>query len=275
MTNHYATIAKSIQFIKENVKQQPSLDDIAQAVNLSPFHFQKLFKDWAGVSPKKFIQYLTVEHAKSILNSSKATLLETAHNVGLSGTGRLHDLFVTIEGMTPGEFKNHGESLNISYQFYDSLFGNILIASTDKGICHISFSEDDLSILKSTFKNATFTKQDRCFHIDALSVFKNETTDLNQMKLHLKGTEFQLKVWSALLSIPSGHLSTYGALSEDIGSPKAARAVGTAIGSNPIAYIIPCHRVIQQSGNIGGYMWGETRKQIIISWEASQTIKAI
>jgi AraC family transcriptional regulator of adaptative response/methylated-DNA-[protein]-cysteine methyltransferase len=260
---NYTRIAEAITYIKANFKEQPSLKDIAKEVHLSPFHFQRLFTDWAGVSPKKFIQYISIEYAKQLLIGKEATLHETVYQTGLSGTSRLHDLFIKIEGMTPGEFKNGGESLSISYSCAESPFGNIIVASTHKGICHLAFfdnQEEALSKLKEKFPNATYNQMVDIRQQDALFIFQHDWSKLNQIKLHLIGTLFQLKVWQALLKIPMGNLSTYGSVAKNIENPKAARAIGTAIGNNPIAFLIPCHRVIQATGNSGGYMWGETRK---------------
>ena len=272
-TNYYR-IAKAIDYINEHFKEQPSLNTIANTVGISPFHFQRLFTEWAGVSPKKFMQYLSIEYAKQLLKKEQSTVLDTAYSTGLSGTSRLHDLFVNIEGMTPGEFKNGGEKLSINYCFADSPFGKIIVASTMKGICHMFFDEDEnraLSDLKQRFPQAQYHHLVDKFQQDALFVFQHDWQQIDQIKLHLKGTDFQLKVWNALLTIPLGQLTTYGGMSKKIGNPNASRAVGTAIGNNPVAFLIPCHRVIQSSGNVGGYMWGSTRKSAIIGWEASKS----
>ncbi|PZO32211.1 MAG: cysteine methyltransferase, partial [Flavobacteriaceae bacterium] len=197
-----------------------------------------------------------------------------AYETGLSGTGRLHDLFIKIEGMTPGEFKNGGENLSINYSYAESPFGNIIVASTPKGICYMAFSENEdqsFSNLKSHFPNAAIKQKLDLIQQNALYIFTHDWDKLHQVKLHLKGTDFQLKVWETLLKIPMGDLSTYGKIAERIQKPRASRAVGTAIGSNPVAFLIPCHRVIQSSGNFGGYMWGNTRKTAIIGWEAAQS----
>lgn len=196
---------------------------------------------------------------------------------GFSGTGRLHDLFVSIEGMTPGEYKNGGESLEINYSFAESPFGKLIVASTSKGICHMSFIDDDQTAfddLKSRFPNAIYRQFLDKYQQDGLSIFQNDWSKQEQIKLHLNGTPFQLKVWETLLKIPSGSLSVYGSIAQKIERPKATRAVGSAIGKNPVAFLIPCHRVIQSSGKIGGYMWGNTRKSAIIGWEAAQMASA-
>ncbi|MFP7655816.1 MULTISPECIES: bifunctional helix-turn-helix domain-containing protein/methylated-DNA--[protein]-cysteine S-methyltransferase [Chryseobacterium] len=274
----YNRIAKAIEYIQSNFKLQPSLEEVAEKVHLSPTHFQKIFTDWAGTSPKKFLQFISIEHAKSLLKEEKLSVFDAAYETGLSSTSRLHDLFVKIEGMSPAEFKNGGKSLRINHSFSESPFGNILVASTEKGICHLAFENNQemaLGNLKAQFPNASFYEKQDQFQKDALSIFGKDWNKLNTVKLHLKGTDFQLKVWESLLTIPMGKLSTYGNLAGKIGNPKASRAVGTAIGSNPVAFLIPCHRVIQSSGNMGGYRWGKDRKQLIIGWESSRTSNAI
>lgn len=216
---------------------------------------------------------MSLEHAKKILRQQQATLAEAASETGLSGTGRLHDLFVTIEGMTPAEYKHGGKSLTISYSMAESPFGMLLVASTPRGVCHMAFTdnlEEGMQALKSHFPNARFREGEDELQKSALAIFSRDWSSPDKVRLHLKGTEFQLRVWEALLKIPSGVLTTYGAIAGSISKPNASRAVGTAIGSNPIAYLIPCHRVIQSSGIIGGYMWGPTRKAAMIGWEAAK-----
>lgn len=271
---NYQRIAEAIAYIQSNFKDQPNLDEVAQRVHLSTYHFQRLFSDWAGVSPKKFLQYVSVEHAKQLLQQQQTSLAEAAYQTGLSGTGRLHDLFVQIEGMTPGEYKNGGEHLQINYSFAESPFGSVLVASTAKGICHLSFTENATEAfehLRNRFPRAQYRQMTDLLQQHALYIFGHDWHELPQIKLHLKGTAFQLKVWEALLRIPMGQLATYGSLAAGIEHPKASRAVGTAIGSNPVAYLIPCHRVIQSSGTLGGYRWGNTRKTAIIGWEAARS----
>jgi len=271
---NYKRIAEAIEYIKLNFKEQPNLDEVAKKVHLSPFHFQRLFSEWAGTTPKKFLQYTSIEHAKKLLKDQQATLFDTAFETGLSGTGRLHDLFINIEGMTPAEYKNGAKNLSINYSFAESPFGNLIVASTSKGVCYMAFNDDEINALnelKQKFPNATFQRKLDLIQQNALFIFQNDWSKLPEIKLHLKGTEFQLKVWETLLKVPMGKLSTYGNIAEKIGNAKASRAVGTAIGSNPVAFLIPCHRVIQSSGNIGGYMWGNTRKTAIIGWESAKT----
>lgn len=270
---NFDRIAQAIGFIQSNFKLQPQLEEVAEKVHMSPFHFQRMFTEWAGVSPKKFLQYISVQYAKQVLKDQQATLFDAAFYTGLSGTGRLHDLFVQIEGMTPGEYKHGGQDLQINYSYFESPFGPLLVASTAKGICYIAFA-DDLEVayaaLAHHFPRARFTQMADLLQQNAMKIFTDDWESLSKVKLHLKGTEFQLKVWEALLKVPKGGLSTYGTIAASIQQPSASRAVGTAIGSNPVAYLIPCHRVIQSTGVIGGYMWGTPRKSAIIGWEAAQ-----
>jgi AraC family transcriptional regulator of adaptative response/methylated-DNA-[protein]-cysteine methyltransferase len=272
-TINYHRIEKAISFIIQNHKSQPSLDEIATAVGLSSFHFQRLFHEWAGVSPKAFIQYLTIEHARKLLKQSKS-LFDTAFEAGLSGTGRLHDLFIKIEAMTPAQFKEEGKGLKICYCFEETQFGTVLIASTSKGICYLTFCADnvaELDRLFATFPKAIFANEKTVLHDSALAIIGGDSNnELSQIKLHLRGTKFQLKVWEALLRIPRGRLATYGQVSEVIDNAAASRATGSAIGKNPVAFLIPCHRVIQASGITGNYMWGPMRKNAIIAWESAQ-----
>lgn len=271
---NFSRIAAAITYITNNYTDQPGFAEVAEKIHLSPFHFQRLFSEWAGVSPKKFLQYITVEHAKVLLKKDQATLFETAIETGLSGTGRLHDLFINIEGMTPGEYKNGGEKLEINYSFAESPFGNILLASTAKGICHISFADDEhiaLTSLKENFPNAGYKQMVDLAQQHALYFFTHDWSKLEQVKLHLKGTAFQLKVWETLLKIPMGRLCTYGNIAKQVQRVNASRAVGSAVGDNPVAFLIPCHRVIQSSGIIGQYHWGSIRKKAMIGWEVAHS----
>lgn len=271
---NYDRIAQAIEYIKNNFKAQPNLEDVAAKVHLSPFHFQRLFSEWAGTTPKKFLQYISIEHAKKLLAQKQVTLFEAAFETGLSGTARLHDLFVNIKGMTPAEYKNGGKNLSINFSFAQSPFGNLIVASTEKGVCYMAFNDDEacaINDLKQRFPFAHFQQKLDWNQQNALLIFSSDWSKLPEVKLHLKGTDFQLKVWETLLKIPMGKLSTYGNIAEQIGNTNASRAVGSAIGSNPVAFLIPCHRVIQSSGKLGGYMWGETRKTAIIAWESAKT----
>jgi AraC family transcriptional regulator of adaptative response/methylated-DNA-[protein]-cysteine methyltransferase len=270
----FKRIAEAIEYLTQSYQEQPRLEEVAEKVHLSAFHFQRLFTEWAGVSPKKFLQFITVERAKSILLDKKATLVDAAFETGLSGTGRLHDLFIKVEGMTPGEYKNGGADLSINYSFAETPFGNLLVASTAKGICHMSFTDDEqlsLHQLRQQFPNAAYHQVVDLIQQNALYIFTHDWTKLDEIKLHLKGTAFQLKVWEALLSIPIGGLSTYKSIAGKIDHPNALRAVGSAVGQNPVAFIIPCHRVIQSSGTFGNYHWGAVRKTALIGWEAART----
>ena len=274
MTN-YARIATAIDYIKINFKRQPDLDEVAASVHISPFHFQRMFREWAGVSPKKFLQYLSVEHAKAMLKQKGATLSDAAFETGLSGTGRLHDLFIGMEGMTPGEYKNGGGALSIRYSFAPTPFGEVIVASTSKGICHLAFADDRteaLASLRERFPNAQYQEGAGPIQQNALSLFSQDWSHLSAIKLHVRATPFQLKVWEALVRIPPGRLATYSSLAERIGHPGASRAVGTAVAGNPVAFLIPCHRVILSTGESGQYHWGSTRKTALIGWEAAKML---
>lgn len=283
---NYDRVAEAIDYIRDHFQSQPTLEEVANKVHLSAYHFQRLFTDWAGVSPKKFLQYISVEHAKEVLKDQRATVYDAAFETGLSGTGRLHDLFVRIEGMTPGEFRNGGAELEINYGFAESPFGEMLVASTAKGICYMAFVEREAAPgerngselaayadLQSRFPNARFRQVTDLVQQNALYIFTQDWSRLPAIKMHLKGTEFQLKVWETLLRIPMGGLTTYKDIAGRIGNPQASRAVGTAVGNNPVAFLIPCHRVIQSTGVIGQYHWGAGRKTAMIGWEAARTGK--
>jgi AraC family transcriptional regulator, regulatory protein of adaptative response / methylated-DNA-[protein]-cysteine methyltransferase len=268
----YERIKKAIEYIHQHFQEQPQLEKVAKEVYLSPFHFQRLFKKWAGVSPKKFLQYISISHAKKLLEQD-ATLEAASFEAGLSGTSRLHDLFIHIEGMTPGEYKNDGQNLKMLYSFSETSFGTILIASTPKGICHLSFIESRkkaLDELRHKWKNASFKEGTDVQQKNVFSLFVDGKEDLKKIQLHLKGTDFQLKVWEALLKIPPGNVSSYKTIASKIHQPAAIRAVGSAVGENPVAFLIPCHRVIRSTGLIGDYHWGSVRKKAILGWESSR-----
>jgi len=270
----YERVANAIDYIRTNFKEQPALEQIAAHVHLSPYHFQKLFSKWAGTTPKKFLQFISVEYAKSLLCEKQTTLFDTAFQTGLSGTGRLLDLFVNIEGMTPAEFRNRGKDLQINYGFCDTPFGPVIIGATAKGICHLAFYDDQeqaVNKLAGQFPLAVIQLKFTEAHGRIANLFSSRSNEISKIRLHVKGSPFQIKVWQALLTIPEGQLSTYGKIAGKIGNAKASRAVGTAIGTNPVAYLIPCHRVIQSGGQFGGYMWGSTRKAAIIGWEQAKT----
>lgn len=275
---NYERIAKAIQYIQDHFQEKPSLDAIAEHVHLSPFHFQRLFSDWAGTSPKKFLQYTQVNYAKKLLKEEQKTLFETHLLTGVGSTSRLHDMFVQIEGMTPAEYKQGAEGLDISYSWQETPFGICLVASTEKGICYMAFvdqKEEGLNEFEKVFENANISEQELPIHLEAVRIFNPEDNSLKRIKLHLKGTPFQLKVWQALLQIPLGEVSSYKDIANKIEQPNASRAVGTAIGQNPIAYLIPCHRVIQTTGQTGGYRWKPIRKSVILGWEFAQNDKEI
>lgn len=264
---NFDKIAKAIAYIRQHFKAQPSLDQVAEAIHMSPFHFQRLFTEWAGVSPKKSIQYLTIEHAKTVPRETQSTLSEAAHESGLSGIGRLHDLFIGIEAMSPGEYKNGGASLTICHSYFETPFGTMLAASTEKGVCYVAFIDDIATAtdrIRRMFPSATHFKKSAPSHATVQGFLSLDFRNAKAIRLHLKGTPFQLKVWKALLSIPLGGLSTYGSIAAQIDHPKACRAVGTAVGDNPISVLVPCHRVIRSDGSLGQYYWGPTRKAAIV-----------
>lgn len=271
---NYERIATAIDYIARHFKDQPDLDRVAAQVHMSPFHFQRLFREWAGVSPKKFLQYISLGYAKSIIKDPEGNLEDTAMETGLSGTGRLHDLFVQIEGMTPGTFKNGGSNLHIRYSYAESPFGPVLAASTDKGLCHMAFIQEEKEALESLIRQFPAARLEQMTDLHqhkALSIFSRDWSRLQEIRLHLKGSPFQLKVWESLLRVPMGHTTSYGRIAAAIGHPGASRAVGSAVGDNPVAFLIPCHRVIRATGHIGEYHWGSTRKTAILGWEAAQT----
>jgi AraC family transcriptional regulator of adaptative response/methylated-DNA-[protein]-cysteine methyltransferase len=269
----YQRIETAIRFLEAHALEQPSLDEVAEHIGLSPFHFQRLFKRWAGVSPKRFLQYLTVESAKQLLQDS-VSVLETSYEVGLSGPGRLHDLFVNVDAMTPGEYKQQGKGIEIRYAFHETPFGECLAAETDRGICFLGFVTDGdragaIDDLQGRWKEALLANTPGVCGESVQQIFSS-TKDPAQkpVQLFLSGTNFQLKVWEALLKIPEGAVISYGDLANNLGKPNAHRAVGTAVGQNPISYLIPCHRVLRASGDIGGYHWGVARKKAILAQEA-------
>jgi len=271
----YARIEQAIHFLEKNFRQQPDLKEVASSIGLSEYHFQRLFSRWAGISPKRFLQFLTVEYAKRLLTESK-NLLDVTYESGLSSPGRLHDLFVSCEAMTPGEFKKQAEGLEIIYGFHPSPFGECLLSMTERGICGLDFvpegkREAVLNELKTEWPKANFTEDPTQTKPVVERIF-NPVKDKQALPVVLKGTNFQIKVWQALLKIPSGTVVSYSDIAADIGKPKATRAVANAIARNPVGFVIPCHRVIRKMGKIGEYHWGATRKRAIIAWEASQKV---
>ena len=265
----FYTIKKAIHFIAENYQKQPDLDEIAESVYLSKFHFQRLFQKWAGISPKGFLQYITIEHAKKCLAEGRSTL-DTASDVGLSGNSRLHDLFIKIEGCTPGDFKKRGKGLKIKYDIINTPFGKAGVAETEIGICGISFLEENehfTEYLKRDFFESEIVKGLGVQGSAVNKYFSDWKVPSRNIVLDLRGTPFQIMVWKSLLTIPSSNLIAYNDVAQMIHESGAVRAVGTAIARNPIAYLIPCHRVIRQSGQIGDYRWGRDRKAAIIGYE--------
>jgi len=267
----YYRIEKAIQYLENNYKDQPDLKVIADSLHLSEAHFQKMFKKWVGISPKKFLQFLTLEYTKEKLKSS--TFMNATYEAGLSSTSRLHELFVNIGAITPKEYRSMGKDLKIYYGFHDSQFGLCLIAITDKGICHLAFGSNQdkatlLEELKNEWANAQITEDRTKTTLYFNLIFKQDKKD--SIPILLKGTNFQIQVWKALLKIPEGQLTTYENIAKVINNPSALRAVGTAVGSNHISYLIPCHRVINKVGIIGKYRWGSARKKAMIAWEATK-----
>ena len=271
----YQRIEKAILYIEANYRNQPSLRQIADHVGLSEYHFQRLFTRWAGTSPQRFVRFLTKEYAKEQLATS-TNLLAATHQVGLSSPSRLHDLFVTYEGMTPAEFRALGAGVAIRYGVHATPFGECLIAITERGITDLRFLEEAdhieavLTQLKLEWPQAEVIPDDTATLSCIQSLFYSKSNSTEPLPLLLRGTNFQIKVWEALLRIPVGRLVSYDDVARAIGQPTAARAVGTAIGSNRIAYLIPCHRVLQKSGGLGGYRWGTARKQAMLGYEAGQ-----
>ncbi|GAB3898460.1 methylated-DNA--[protein]-cysteine S-methyltransferase [Larkinella knui] len=274
----YQQIARSIEFLTENFRGQPSLADVADRANLSEYHFQRLFSDWAGVSPKKFLQYLTLDFAKERLRRG-LTLAEAADEAGLSGTGRLHDLFVVLEGVTPGQFKQAGNGLTIRYAVFESPFGPYVLGAIGDKICKLEFLDeveptDEISLAErfiTDWPEARLLPDAASLRPLATTIFAE--TGRKPLRILVKASPFQLKVWEALLRIPEGQVVSYDQIASAIGMPAASRAVGTAIGSNPVGYLIPCHRVIRKTGLFGNYRWGTTRKTALLGWEAAYAAK--
>ncbi len=275
---HYQLIQNVIEYLIQNFESQPNLDSLAQIAKLSPSHFQKLFLEYVGVTPKQFLSSVTVTHAKRIIQ--KTSILDTTYRLGLSSTGRLHDLFIKLEGMTPGEYKSFGEGVVLYYEFFPTILGEMVVVSSEKSIQSLQFlqlgqdKEESLSAIKVSFSNASWIEEQREIHNPVKDFLQTFSLPKSPIHLSVLGTPFQIKVWQSLLSIPSGDTSTYGEIAESIGKKNAQRAVGTAIGKNPIAVLIPCHRVIQSSGLFGGYRWDPKRKQTLLLWEkATHSLK--
>jgi AraC family transcriptional regulator, regulatory protein of adaptative response / methylated-DNA-[protein]-cysteine methyltransferase len=273
---NYVRIEQAIRYLEENFRRQPELDEVAEKVHLSPFHFQRIFTEWAGISPKRFLQFLTVDFLKEKLEESK-NLVEAAESAGLSSQSRVYDLFTTLEAVTPQEYKLKGSGIRIEYGFHETLFGYCLIGVTERGICWLSFLRSDedpkmeLEKMKAHWHNSIF-HEDKKLTADFVDrIFYPAQSD-KKLHVFVKGTNFQVKVWEALLRIPQGNVITYQGIAEQIESPRAMQAVGSAVGSNHIAFLIPCHRVIRKDGILGEYRWTSARKKSIIGWEMAKAV---
>ena len=279
VASDYTRIEQALAFIAERIDDQPDLDRIAAEIGLSAHHFQRLFTRWVGVSPKKFLQYLSLDRAKACLSES-GSVLDAAYAAGLSGPGRLHDLFVSHEAVTPGEFKRRGEGLAIRYGYADSPFGEALIFTTPRGICGLAFVGADgrgacFEDMAARWRSAGFTEDPSTVGRLGRAIFEPGSGEAAKLKLVLYGSPFQIKVWEALLRIPQGALVSYDAIAASVGARGAARAVGSAVGDNPISFLIPCHRVIRKSGAISDYHWGRPRKMALIGWEAARAERRV
>ncbi len=274
----YDHVRKAIEFISQNWRDHPSLDTISDHIGLSSTHFQKTFKRWAGLSPKDFLQAITLSHARDMLHGS-ASLLEIAHELGLSGPARLHDLFISHEAMTPGEFKRLGEGLEIRFGFHDSPFGLALIMTTKRRICGLGFCDSEeeqdalLQDMMERWPDAAYQLDQPGTALLIKQIFTPEDlfqSEAKPIKIILIGSDFEIRIWETLLKVPAGRAVTYSDLAEHIGNPNAHRAVGSAVGRNPISFVVPCHRVLRKDASLGGYHWGITRKQAILGWEAGK-----
>jgi AraC family transcriptional regulator of adaptative response/methylated-DNA-[protein]-cysteine methyltransferase len=275
MDSDFDRINAALDYLEAHAKEQPGLDDVAKHLHLSPYHFQRLFKRWVGISPKRFLQYLTINHAKEVLAESRS-VLDAAYDAGLSSPGRLHDLFVNLDAVTPGEFSAGGEGLSIRYGRHPSPFGRCLLSVTDRGVCGLTFHDDDacgegLSDLQRRWPRADIIESPSATAPVFERIFTNPTDRRRfRLTLFVKGTNFQIKVWEALLQLAPGQLVAYGDIARYIGHPKAVRAVGAAVGSNPVSWLIPCHRVVSSAGAIGNYRWGPSRKRAMVGWEMAR-----
>lgn len=276
MSTDYQRIEAAIGYIHRHLRRQPGLEDVAAAAGLSPYHFQRLFRRWAGVSPKRLLEILTVDHAKALLRDS-ASVLDASLDLGLSGPARLHDHFVTLEAATPGQFKRGGAGLALRWGVHDSPFGAVFIAATGRGICRLSFLDGaavdgELAALEEQWPLGSMARDQAETRPLAAQVFSRDPGRRGRLALLVQGTNFQVSVWRALLRIPPGAVCSYRRLAAAIGAPGAARAVGGAVGANPVAYLIPCHRVIRELGGLGGYRWGLERKRSMLAWEAAAAV---
>lgn len=267
---HYHVMRRALDLI--DTSDAPlTLEDLARDMQMSPAHFQRLFSAWVGVSPKRYQQYLTLDHAKALL-AERHTMLEAADAVGLSGTGRLHDLFLRWDAMSPGAYARRGAGLDIRYGWFESPFGDVLAMGTDRGLCGLAFVEEcgrdaAWQDMTSRWPEAQFNDAPDAIAAWVSAAFGGQ----GQAALHMIGAPFQIKVWEALLRVPTGHVTTYSDIARAVGNPKAVRAVGTAVGRNPVSYLIPCHRALRKSGGLGGYHWGLPVKRAILAWESART----
>ena len=282
VTRDYDHVREAIAFLTRHWIEQPSLEQLAEHLGLSPAHCQRLFKRWCGLSPKEFVQAITVDHARALLNGS-ASVLEAAYEVGLSGAGRLHDLFVSHEAMTPGEFKVRGEGLQISYGFHDSPFGDALVMATERGVAGLAFVDEEkgqtradaLADMTRRWPRAAYVEAPWKTATHARQIFEPQAWKREQpVRLVLIGSDFDVRVWETLLKIPMGRAVSYADIARHLGQPNASRAVGSAVGRNPISFVVPCHRVLRGDGNLGGYHWGLTRKRALIGWESGRVAQA-
>jgi AraC family transcriptional regulator of adaptative response/methylated-DNA-[protein]-cysteine methyltransferase len=273
---NYKRIEQAILYLEKNFQRQPELDEVAEQVHISPFHFQRIFTEWAGISPKRFLQFLTIDFLKEKLKESK-NLVEIAESAGLSSQSRVYDLFTTLEAVTPQEYKLNGGGIKVDYGFHETPFGACLIGVTERGICWLSFLNDDednrmaVETMKEHWHNSVFHQDQELTRHFIHQVFNRGDAN-TRLHLFVKGTNFQIKVWDALLKIPRGSVITYQTIAESVKSPKALQAVGSAVGSNHIAYLIPCHRVIRKDGILGEYRWSSTRKKSMIGWEMAKSV---
>lgn len=274
--NDYVRIEKAMAYMVANASSQPHLEAVAAQVHLSAYHFQRLFRRYSGVSPKRFLQALTIERGKQLIASAQ-TLADTTDALGLSSGSRLYDHFVQLEAVTPGEYQRQGEGVDIAYGVHSTPFGDLLVAVTPRGICRMGFiavtdEQEILALVAKEWPRSTLHHQPEAtrFAVDALFERPQARSNPTTLTLHVTGTNFQVAVWRALLTIPEGQLASYSHIAQALGTPKSSRAVGNAVGANPIALWIPCHRVIQQSGALGGYRWGVEKKQMVQAWEVAQ-----
>ncbi|MGE0765162.1 MAG: methylated-DNA--[protein]-cysteine S-methyltransferase [Hyphomicrobiaceae bacterium] len=280
-TRDYDMVRRAIAFLSGTWEEQPTLERLAAHLDLSPTHTQRLFKRWCGLSPKEFVQAVTIDHARNLLSGS-ASVLDAAHEVGLSGAGRLHDLFVDHEAMTPGEYKRRGEGLAMAYGFHETPFGDALLLATERGVAGLAFVDEDkgqsrqeaLADMTRRWPKAEFIEAPDRTAVHAERIFDSASSCEQPVRLVLIGTDFEIRVWQALLRIPMGRAVTYADIARHLGQPTASRAVGSAVGRNPISFVVPCHRVLRGDGQLGGYHWGLTRKRALIGWETGRVAQS-